>query len=156
VERIGLINGHLLAPLFLGAALTMNDIHLSAVPHWLTGFAQLMFGLILGSRFERAFFQRHKLFVPFAIVNACFVMLVSAAVAVALAWSFGLSLSTMLISTAPGGLAEMTIAAQALQISVPTVIAFHMFRVIVVNFGTQYLYGLAMGLGARIRRKAKE
>jgi exosortase/archaeosortase len=34
----------------------------------------------------------------------------------------------------------MTITAQALQISVPLVVAFHLFRVVVVNMGTQYIY----------------
>jgi uncharacterized membrane protein AbrB (regulator of aidB expression) len=34
----------------------------------------------------------------------------------------------MIIATSPGGLAEMTITAQALQISVPLVVAFHLFR----------------------------
>lgn len=49
----------------------------------------------------------------------------------------------MIIATAPGGLAEMTITAQALQISVPLVVAFHLFRVVVVNMGTQYIYAFA-------------
>ena len=46
--------------------------------------------------------------------------------------------------TAPGGMAEMTIVAQALEIGGPLVIAFHLFRVVVVNLGTQYIYALAM------------
>lgn len=49
----------------------------------------------------------------------------------------------MIIATAPGGLAEMTITAQALQISVPLVVAFHLFRVVVVNMGMQYIYAFA-------------
>jgi uncharacterized membrane protein AbrB (regulator of aidB expression) len=57
-----------------------------------------------------------------------------------LAWIFSLPLATMIIATSPGGLAEMTILAQALEISVPLVIAFHLFRVVVVNVATQYIY----------------
>ncbi len=34
----------------------------------------------------------------------------------------------------------MTITAQALKIGVPLVVAFHLFRVVVVNMGTQYIY----------------
>jgi hypothetical protein len=30
-----------------------------------------------------------------------------------------------------------------LQISVPLVVAFHLFRVVVVNMGTQYIYAFA-------------
>jgi len=46
----------------------------------------------------------------------------------------------MIVATSRGGLAEMTITAQALQISVPLVVAFHLLRVVMVNMGTQYTY----------------
>jgi len=145
-ERLRLQNGYLLMPIFFGAALTVSGIQLSAVPHWMTDFAQLMFGLVLGARYERAFFARYRLFIPFALLNSFFILIASVAVAAALAWSFGLPIATMIIATAPGGLAEMTITAQALQISVPLVVAFHLFRVVVVNMGTQYIYACAARL----------
>jgi membrane AbrB-like protein len=150
-ERLRLQNGYLLAPIFFGAALTVSGVQLSAVPHWMTDFAQLMFGLVLGGRYERAFFARYRLFIPFALLNSVIVLLASVVVAAALAWGFGLPIATMIIATAPGGLAEMTITAQALQISVPLVVAFHLFRVVVVNMGTQYIYaGVAWMLGRKL------
>jgi len=139
-ERLRLHNGYLLAPIFFGAALTMSGVQLSAVPHWMTDFAQLMFGLVLGARYERAFFARYRLFIPFALLNSLFIIITSVVAGVALAWLFDLPIATMIIATAPGGLAEMTITAQALQISVPLVVAFHLFRVVIVNMGTQYIY----------------
>lgn len=139
-ERLHFHNGYLLMPIFFGAALTVSGIELSAVPHPMTDFAQLMFGLVLGARYERAFFARYKLFIPFALLNSFFILIASVAAGVALAWLFGLPVATMIIATAPGGLAEMTITAQALKISVPLVIAFHLFRVVVVNMGTQYIF----------------
>jgi membrane AbrB-like protein len=139
-ERLGLQNGYLLAPIFFGAALTVSGIELSAVPHWMTDFAQLMFGLVLGARYERAFFVRYRLFIPFALLNSVIVLIASVLVAAVLAWAFALPPATMIIATAPGGLAEMTMTAQALKISVPLVVAFHLFRVVVVNMGTQYIY----------------
>jgi uncharacterized protein len=142
-ERLRLQNGYLLAPIFFGAALTGSGVQLSAVPSWMTEFAQLMFGLVLGARYERAFFARYRLFIPFALLNSFFILIASAAVAVVLALIFDLPIATMIIATAPGGLAEMTITAQALQISVPLVVAFHLFRVVVVNMGTQYIYAFA-------------
>jgi membrane AbrB-like protein len=145
-ERLGLQNGYLLAPIFFGAALTLSGIQLSAVPHWLTEFAQLMFGLVLGSRYERAFFARYRLFIPFALLNSFFIVIASVASALILAWAFELPIATMIIATSPGGLAEMTILAQALQISVPLVVAFHLFRVVIVNMGTQYIYACAARL----------
>lgn len=147
-ERLHIHNGYLLAPIFLGAALTMAGVQLSAVPGWMKALAQLMFGLVLGARYERAFFARFKLFIPFALLNACFILSASAAVGLALSWAFALPIATMLIATAPGGLAEMTITAQALELDVPTIVAFHLLRVIVVNMGTQHIYTV----GARILR----
>ncbi len=143
-ERLRFHNGCLLTPLFLGMILALNGVTLSEVPSWLTDFAQLMFGLILGERYERAFFARHKLFIPFALVNAVFIILASAAVALGVSWAFDLPLATMIIATAPGGMAEMAIVAQALQMAIPTVMAFHLFRIIIVNMGTQYIYIAAM------------
>ena len=139
-ERLNLNNGCLLTPIFFGAALTLSGIRLSAVPHWMTDFAQLMFGLVLGARYERAFFVRYKLFIPFALLNSFFILIASVAAGTALAWAFNLPVATMIIATSPGGLAEMTITAQALHISVPLVVAFHLFRVVMVNIGTQYIY----------------
>ncbi len=139
-ERLHFHNGCLLVPIFFGAALTMGGVELSAVPHSLTDFAQLMFGLVLGARYERAFFARHRLFIPFALLNSLFILIASAIAGVALALAFDLPIATMIIATSPGGLAEMTITAQALHISVPLVVAFHLFRVVVVNMGTQHIF----------------
>jgi uncharacterized protein len=139
-EKFHFNNGCLLVPIFFGGLLTISEVKLSAVPHALTDFAQLMFGLVLGARYERAFFARYKLFIPFALLNSFFILFASVAAGAALAWAFGLPIATMIIATSPGGLAEMTLTAQALQISVPLVVAFHLFRVVVVNIGTQYIY----------------
>ena len=143
-ERLRVHNGFLLMPLFFGAALTISGIQLSAVPHGLTDVAQLMFGLVLGARYERAFFARHRLFIPFALLNSFFILLASIAAGIVLAWAFSLPIATMIMATAPGGMAEMIITAQALQIGVPLVIAFHLFRVVTVNLGTQYLYAFVV------------
>jgi membrane AbrB-like protein len=152
-ERLRLQNGCLLAPIFFGAALAVSGAQLSAVPHWMTDLAQLLFGLVLGARYERAFFARYRLFIPFALLNSLFILIASVGVAAVIAWTFDLPIATMIISTAPGGLAEMTITAQALQISVPVVVAFHLFRVVVVNMGTQYIYACAAWLLGRSARQ---
>jgi membrane AbrB-like protein len=152
-ERLRLQNGYLLAPIFFGAALTVSGVQLSAVPHWMTDFAQLMFGLVLGARYERAFFARYRLFIPFALLNSFFILIASVAVAATLAWAFGLPIAAMIIATAPGGMAEMTITAQALQVGVPLVVAFHLFRVVMVNMGAQYIYACAAWALSRAGRK---
>ncbi len=151
-ERCRLHNGYILTPIFMGAVLTINGVELSSVPVWMTDFAQLMFGLILGARYERAFFARHRLFIPFALINSLFILIASVAVALGLAWAFGLPIATMIIATAPGGMAEMAITAQALQVGVPMVIAFHLIRIIFVNMGTQIVYNLFTTIHARLTK----
>jgi uncharacterized protein len=148
-ERLQFHNGCLLVPIFFGAALTMGGAQLSSVPRWMTDFAQLMFGLVLGARYERAFFVHYKLFIPFALLNSFFILIASLLAGAALAWAFSLPVATMILATSPGGLAEMTITAQALHISVPLVVAFHLFRVVIVNMGTQYIYLWTAGLLSR-------
>lgn len=149
-ERLRFHNGYLLMAIFIGAGLTVGGVELSAVPGWMINFGQLMFGLVLGARYERAFFARHRLFIPFALLNSVFILLASVLVGVAIAWGFGLPVATTIIATAPGGMGEMTIVAQALHIGVPLVVAFHLFRVVVVNMGTQHIYTLAMWVRGRM------
>jgi uncharacterized protein len=84
-ERLRFHNGYLLMPIFFGAALTVSGIQLSGVPPWLTDFAQLMFGLVLGARYERSFFVRYRLFIPFALLNSFFILIASVAAGMALA-----------------------------------------------------------------------
>ena len=118
----------------------MSGIHLSAVPHWMTDFAQLMFGLVLWARDGARLLCPLQAVHTFRVVELAFIVIASVAAA---ASSPGLStclIATMILATSPGGLAEMTITAQALHISVPLVVAFHVFRVVVVNMGTQYIY----------------
>jgi membrane AbrB-like protein len=153
-EHFRFHNGYLLLPIFLGAGLTVSGVELSGVPHWLTDFAQLMFGLVLGARYDREFFIRYKLFVPFALINAVLVLVLSALTGLALAWAFGMPIATMLVATAPGGLAEMTLVAQALGIGVPLIVAFHFFRVIVVNMGAQHIFLMGRWAGRRLRPAA--
>ena len=52
-----------------------------------------------------------------------FILIASVLAGVALAWAFSLPVATMIFAASPGGLAEITISAQVLHISVPLVLA---------------------------------
>jgi membrane AbrB-like protein len=147
--KIRVQNSFLLMPIFVGGALVLNGVQLSAIPSWLIDVAQLAFGLTLGARFEREFFLRYKLFLPFALLNTFIVIIASAALGFVIAWVSGIPLATVLTGTAPGGFAEMTITAEVLQLGVPLVVAFHLLRVVLVNIGTQYVYAGAEWARAR-------
>jgi uncharacterized protein len=53
---------------------------------------------------------------------------------------FELDLKTIILGFAPGGIAEMSLTAKALQLAVPVVVAFQLSRLIVVLLTSLYLY----------------
>ena len=59
-------------------------------------------------------------------------MAIAAVFAAGLAWASGLPVSTLVLATAPGGIAEMCITAKVLQLGVPLVTAAHVTRVVVL------------------------
>jgi membrane AbrB-like protein len=71
---------------------------------------------------------------------------------IALAWGAGLPIATMVLATAPGGLAEMCITAKVLQLGVPLVTAAHVTRVFLLLLSTGPVYRAALALGGPVRR----
>jgi uncharacterized membrane protein AbrB (regulator of aidB expression) len=68
----------------------------------------------------------------------------SIAVSVGFSWTMvqltGLNLGTLILGTAPGGIAEMAITAKVLQLGVPLVTAFQVCRLIAVLLIVAPLY----------------
>ena len=79
-------------------------------------------------------------------------MAVAAAFAAALAWVSGLPVASVVLATAPGGMAEMCITAKVLQLGVPLVTAAHVMRVAVLITSTGPTYRSARALMKRFRR----
>ena len=52
----------------------------------------------------------------------------------------GLHWATLMLSTSPGGIAEMAITAKVLQLGVPLVTAFHVMRLAAVLLLTEPIY----------------
>jgi hypothetical protein len=61
----------------------------------------------------------------------------------------GLAIPTMVLATAPGGIAEMCITAKVLRLGVPLVTAAHVTRVLMLVTTTAPLYRLVLRLRAR-------
>jgi uncharacterized membrane protein AbrB (regulator of aidB expression) len=58
----------------------------------------------------------------------------------------GLSVPTLVLAMAPGGIAERCITAKVLQLGVPMVTAAHVARVVVLIIGTGSAYRAAQAL----------
>jgi membrane AbrB-like protein len=144
-QKLKLQNPWMMGPLLVTAALAVFEFDLSAIPRLITNGSQLMLGMALGSRFEREFFLRYRLFIPIALINGTYIILASAAVALVVTWMSGIPLATALTGCGPGGIAEMTITAKALSLGVATVTAFQLVRIVLANFGAAYVLRLAVG-----------
>ena len=133
-------NPWMMGPLMGAAVLTALGVDLSAVPREFTNVSQVMLGMALGVRFERDFFLRHRFFIPFAVINAAYLIIACAALAFAVAWLSGIHFDTLLVALAPGGIAEMAITAEALGLGVATVTAFQFVRIVLANFASPMIF----------------
>lgn len=124
-------------PWFIGALavsllLTAQGLTLSAIPQVMTNAAQLVIGVSLGVRFTRGF----VLMAPRWLASVALATIVLIVLCAALAWSLAqlapLHWATILLGTSPGGIAEMSITANVLQLGVPMVTAFHVTRLAAV------------------------
>lgn len=144
-QALKLQNPWTMGPLLFSAGFSVLEIQFSGIPHTISNLAQLGLGMALGSRFEREFFLRYRLFIPIALINGTYIIIASAVVAVVVSLASGIPLATALTGCGPGGIAEMTITAKALGLAVATVTAFQLVRIVLANFGAAFLLRLVVG-----------
>jgi uncharacterized protein len=150
LQRTRLPNAFVLGALAVAIPLTIAEVNFSAVPRWLTNIAQLLLGCALGARFERSFLTRAPRFVTAVVLSVGAAMLASALFALAIAALTDLHPATLVLATAPGGIAEMSITAKVLELGVPVVTAFHVTRVVILLTCTAPLFAWL-----RKRRRAR-
>lgn len=148
-SRLKVPNAWMLGPLTVSIALTASGTRLSGMPVFLTNAGQVLVGCALGARFERRFLVQAPRFMAGAITSTLFAIILSGLVAAGLAWMSSIGVPTLVLATAPGGIAEMCITAQVLQLGVPLVTAFHVARVIVLTTGSAPLFRLAQRVKAQ-------
>ncbi len=132
-------------PWFLGAfataiVLTAAGIELSALPPALTNAAQLAIGVSLGVRFRSEFIRTAPRWLGAVAFGSCAMILACGLFAAAIAWATQLHPATLVLGTAPGGIAEMAITAKVLALGVPVVAAFQVCRLVAVLLLVEPLY----------------
>ena len=142
VSRLNLPNAWLLGALAVSIGLTAAGFQWSAVPRPVSNAGQLLLGCALGSRFEREFMRRAPKFALVVCVSTIAAIGLSAIFGAGIARASGLAVPTMILATAPGGIAEMCITAKVLQLGVPMVTAAHVTRVIMLVTTTAPLFRL--------------
>jgi membrane AbrB-like protein len=147
VSRTRLPNAFMFGPLAVTIALTVCDLHFSSMPGLLSNAAQLVIGCALGSRFERRSLRSAPRYVTAVLASVFAGIVIAAAFGTLLAWMAGLPVATLVLATAPGGLAEMCITAKVLQLGVPLVTAAHVTRVFLLLVSTGPVYRAAARWG---------
>jgi membrane AbrB-like protein len=149
---VGSPNPFMLGPLSVAIGLTVAQIEWSSVPPLALNGAQVLLACNLGSRFESDFMRRAPRFVLVVVLGTIATMVISAAFGLALAFWSGLPPATLVLATAPGGIAEMCVTASVLQLGVPLVTAAHVARVIILVTTTAPVFRLMRGVLRRTGR----
>ncbi len=132
-------------PWFVGAllvslVLTACNVNLSSVPQGMTNAAQLLIGVSLGVRFSSSFVH----LAPRWLASVAFATLGLIALCAGFAWLLHqlvpMHWATLLLGTAPGGIAEMAITAKVLQLGVPLITALHVTRLVAVLLLAEPMY----------------
>lgn len=132
-------------PWFMGAmlvsmGLTLSGQQWSDVPKELSNAAQMVIGISLGVRFQKEFIQTAPQWMLSVLIGSLCMLLASAGLGWALAEITGLHPATLILGTAPGGIAEMAITAKVLELGVPVVTAFQVCRLVTVLMLVSPLY----------------
>jgi membrane AbrB-like protein len=142
-QRLGVPNAYVLGSLAVAIPLTAAEIDLSAMPPWVSNAGQCLLGCALGSRFQRDFLRGAHRFVGAVALTVVLSIALSAAFGVGLAWVADRNPATLVLGTAPGGIAEMCVTAKVLQLGVPLVTAFHVTRLVVLLLATPIVFARA-------------
>ena len=133
-------NAFVLGALAVAIPLTASHVDLSAVPGGLSAAAQVLLGSALAARFAPEFLRGAHRFVGAVVATIVLAIAASAAFGVGLATLTGQSPPTLVLGTAPGGIAEMCLTAKALSLGVPLVTACHVTRVVALLLLTAPLF----------------
>ena len=151
-QRLKLPNAFVFGSLAVSIPLTASAIQLSAVPQVASNGAQCLLGCALGARFNPEFVRGAHRFMSAVVITVLAGLALSACGGFLLAWLAASDPATLVLGTAPGGIAEMCITAKVLQLGVPLVTACHVTRVVVLLLSTGPLF--ARIKAARTRRRA--
>jgi hypothetical protein len=150
LARLNVPNAFVLGALVVSIPLTVGGVSASAMPRELLNGAQLLLGCALGSRFNRSFLARAPRFIAAVVATVAVAIGISLLFALFVARLTGIHPATLVLATAPGGIAEMAVTAKVLELGVPMVTSFHVVRVILLLTCTAPLFAW---LRARRRRR---
>ena len=134
MQRYHQPNPWLIGPLLVSAALSTGFNLQMGLPPGGSELGQWLIGSALGCHFDRAFFRHAPSFIARTLLAPSLGMAFAALAAEALGWLDGLDHRALMLGMMPGGIAELCLTAEALQLSVPLVTALQVLRLLLVLF----------------------
>jgi membrane AbrB-like protein len=139
-QRLRQPNPWLFGPLLVAACVSLAGNLQIALPNGASQIGQWLIGSGLACHFNRAFFRRAPSFLGRTLVATALSMLIAASAAWALSSLTHLDLRSLTLGMMPGGIAEMSLTAETLQLSVPLVTAMQVMRLLFVLFLAEPLF----------------
>ncbi|MBM3536842.1 MAG: AbrB family transcriptional regulator [Alphaproteobacteria bacterium] len=118
----------LIGPMVFSAALHLAEFTKSSPPFLLVAIAQVVLGSMIGTRFAGASLWKLRAVAGHAALMAAFMLTMTVLFANALAALTGFPSAAVVLAFAPGGLAEMSLIALALQVDAAFVAGHHALR----------------------------
>jgi len=141
-KRLRQPNPWMLGPLTVCAVASVSfDLHLG-LPNGLGQVGQWLIGCALGCHFDRAFFRSAPAFLARILLFTLLAMLSAALLATGLGWLAGEDQTSLMLGMMPGGITELCLTAEALQLSVALVTALQVLRLFLVMFLAEPLFRL--------------
>ncbi|MFT0213056.1 AbrB family transcriptional regulator [Pseudomonas sp. F1_0610] len=143
-RKLGLPSPWMLGPILTCAVLSISfDLHV-ALPSTLSHLGQLCLGAAFGCHFDRPFFRKAPKFLAIVVLYTVLAIAITTAIAFALSAISGISPYVLILGMMPGGISEMSITAEALQLEVALVTALQVLRLFLVMFMAEPLFRLWM------------
>ena len=133
-QRLRQPNPWLFGPLLVAASICLAGNLQIALPNGASQLGQWLIGSGLACHFNRAFFRRAPSFLARTLLATALSMLVAGGAAWVLSLLAHLDLRSLTLGMMPGGIAEMSLTAETLQLSVPLVTALQVLRLLFVLF----------------------
>ncbi len=145
-DALNVLNAWILGPLFLVGMLSYFELLNQSFPAWFIAFGQLCIGWSLGSKFPFSFLKNNQKFLFFTLLFNCIALLLSILLVISLVQFVSVDAKVLLLGLSPGGIAEMSLMAKVLGLSVPIIVAFQLSRLIFVILTTRIFYRLSKKL----------
>lgn len=136
-------NPWVIGAIVVTGALTAFDVTQGRMPSLIFTVGQILIGYNIGTRFRREALRKLPRVAVVSLVVIALMVVVMALYALALHHIAGIDFAVAVLSSSPGGTAEMAATAQTLHLPVALITAFHVVRAVMVNgLATYYWRGL--------------